>query len=160
MHRLTILSLATGLAFATVFSEQKTNLEFLKSQIDKVEYTQLTGTLTHCAITLKNGFVVTGESSCVDEKQFNEEIGQKIAYDNAFEKLWQLYGFWLKQELYTDKVMKSIDENAEPYQLTEDTRFGFDLASALAESGSTVQRESTGLTITAEDAQAFDWKEV
>lgn len=143
-----------------MLSKQKINLEFLQSHIDKVEYTRLTGTLTHCAITLKNGFVVTGESSCVDEKQFNEEIGQKIAYDNAFEKLWLLYGFWLKQELYVNKIMKSVDEKINPRQPTEDIHFGFDLASALAVEGSTVQRESTGLTITAEDAQAFDWKEV
>lgn len=73
--------------------------EFLESQIEHVEYTRLSGTLTHCAITVKSGFVFTGESACVDEASFDEKIGQHYAYENAFEKMWLLYGFWLKQKL-------------------------------------------------------------
>ena len=75
----------------------KVTKEFLESEIVDVTYTRLTGTLTHCAITVKSGFVFTGESACVDESAYNKEIGEKIAYDNAFEKMWMPYGFWLKQ---------------------------------------------------------------
>lgn len=72
--------------------------EFLESEIVNVEYTRLSGTLTHCAITVKSGFTFTGESACVDEASFNKELGEKYAYEQAFEKMWLPYGFWLKQK--------------------------------------------------------------
>lgn len=71
--------------------------EFLESEIVSVEYQRGKGTLTHCYITVKNGFTFTGESACVNEANFNKEIGKKFAYENAFEKMWHPYGFWLKQ---------------------------------------------------------------
>ena len=52
--------------------------EFLHSEIVSVEYTRLQGTITHCAITVKNGFIFTGESACVNPEIFDEEIGKKI----------------------------------------------------------------------------------
>lgn len=82
----------------------KVTVEFLKSEIVDIEYTRLQGTLTHCTITVKNGFVFTGESACVDTANFDEEIGKKIAYENAFEKMWLPYGFWLKQTLHDKEV--------------------------------------------------------
>lgn len=72
--------------------------EFLESEIVNVKYTRLTGTLTHCAITVKSGFTFTGESACVDEASFNKELGEKYAFEQAFEKMWLPYGFWLKQK--------------------------------------------------------------
>lgn len=77
----------------------KITKEFLESEIVDVTYTRLKGTITHCAITVKSGFTFTGESACVDEASFNKEIGEKFAYEQAFEKMWLPYGFWLKQSL-------------------------------------------------------------
>ncbi len=55
--------------------------------------------LTVCALTLKNGFTVTGESACASPENFNQEIGQGIARRNAREKIWPLLGFRLRDEL-------------------------------------------------------------
>lgn len=55
--------------------------------------------LTFCVIVLKNGFTVTGESACASPENFNAEIGQKIAYENARNKIWQLEGYLLKEKL-------------------------------------------------------------
>ena len=76
--------------------------EFLHSEIVSVEFTRLQGTITHCAIKVKNGFIFTGESACVNPEIFDEEIGKKIAY----EKMYMPYGFWLKQKNYYDKKLK------------------------------------------------------
>lgn len=87
--------------------------EFLESEIVDVKYTRLTGTLTHCAITVKSGFVFTGESACVDEANFNQELGEKYAYEQAFEKMWLPYGFWLKQKTGgtpIDRMQIELDE--------------------------------------------------
>jgi hypothetical protein len=56
-------------------------------------------TLTVCALTLKNGFQVVGESACASPENFNEEIGRKIARDNARNKIWALEGYRLRSEL-------------------------------------------------------------
>lgn len=77
------------------FFMNKITKEFLESEIVDVTYNRLSKTLTHCAITVKCGFVFTGESACVDESTFDEQIGRQIAYDNAFKSMWQPYGFWL-----------------------------------------------------------------
>lgn len=55
--------------------------------------------LTFCVLTLKNGFVVTGESACVDSRNFDAEKGRQYARENAIEKLWPLMGYALKEKL-------------------------------------------------------------
>lgn len=56
--------------------------------------------LTVCCLTLQNGFTVTGESACASPENFNEEIGRKIAKENARNKIWALEGYLLKQRLF------------------------------------------------------------
>lgn len=55
--------------------------------------------LTFCVIVLKNGFTVTGESACASPENFDPAIGQKIARQNAEQKIWPLMGYALKQRL-------------------------------------------------------------
>jgi hypothetical protein len=56
--------------------------------------------LTVCCMTLRNGFTVTGESACASPANFNAELGQKIARDNARNKIWPLAGYLLRERLY------------------------------------------------------------
>ena len=56
-------------------------------------------TMTVCALTLKNGFQVIGESAAASPENFNEEIGRKIARDNARNKIWALEGYTLRNRL-------------------------------------------------------------
>lgn len=55
--------------------------------------------VTICIIILKNGFKVEGVSACVDPANYDEQKGQEYAYENAYEKLWQLEGYLLKEEM-------------------------------------------------------------
>jgi hypothetical protein len=56
-------------------------------------------TLTVCALHLRNGFVVTGESAAVSPANFDEQIGRKIARDNARSRIWALEGYLLREKL-------------------------------------------------------------
>lgn len=56
--------------------------------------------LTVCCLTLQNGFNVTGESACASPANFNQQIGEKVAFDNARQKIWALEGYLLKQKLF------------------------------------------------------------
>ena len=60
--------------------------------------------LTVCCLTLENGFTVTGESACASPENFNAEIGEKIAFEQARNKIWMLEGYLLKQSLYDLEV--------------------------------------------------------
>ena len=71
----------------------------IQEVIAKAEFYRLTERLTVCVLTLRNGFVVTGESSCVSLENFDEEIGNKIARENAENKIWELEGYLLREEL-------------------------------------------------------------
>lgn len=52
-------------------------------------------TMTICVLTIRNGFMVTGESAAVSLENFDEEIGKKIAYENARSKVWAFEGYLL-----------------------------------------------------------------
>ena len=69
-------------------------------------------TLTFCILTLENGFTVTGESACASPENFDAEIGKKIAYDNAREKIWLLEGYLLKEKLYQQPVHEVLKGDA------------------------------------------------
>lgn len=56
-------------------------------------------TLTVCALTLRNGFIVTGESADASPENFDEGIGRKIARDNARGKIWALEGYLLRERI-------------------------------------------------------------
>ena len=56
--------------------------------------------LTFCVLALKNGFTVTGESACASPANFDEEIGRKIARQNAVNKIWPLLGFSLRDAIH------------------------------------------------------------
>jgi hypothetical protein len=70
--------------------------------IDGVEYIRR-GTLTICVVKLKNGFTVTGESACADPKNFNEELGNKLALGKAKDKIWPLLGYALREKLSNEE---------------------------------------------------------
>ena len=95
-HTLGVISAA---ALVSALPERKLTKEFLESEIKDVEYNRLGGTITHCTIHTKSGFTFTGESACVDPNNFDRELGEKFAYEQAFEKMWMPYGFWLNKAL-------------------------------------------------------------
>ena len=94
-----VLGVISAAALVATLPERKLTKEFLESEIDKVEYNRFGETNTHCTITTKSGFTFTGESACVDPNNFDQKIGEKFAYEQAFEKMWMPYGFWLHKAL-------------------------------------------------------------
>lgn len=55
--------------------------------------------MTFCVLVLRNGFAVTGESSCVNPETFNTEVGREVARENAINKIWPLMGYELRTKL-------------------------------------------------------------
>lgn len=57
------------------------------------------GRSTVCQLTLYNGFTVEGISAAVSIENFNAELGNKIARQNAVNQVWPLLGFRLRDRL-------------------------------------------------------------
>lgn len=53
-----------------------------------------------CELTLVNGYTVRGEASTVSKANFDEEIGKKVSYKNARDRIWSLEGYLLQEKLY------------------------------------------------------------
>jgi hypothetical protein len=76
------------------------NPAHIDAQIAKEAYYVFPNTsLTVCALTLRNGFHVIGESAAASPENFDEGIGRKIARDNARSKIWALEGYLLRSKL-------------------------------------------------------------
>jgi hypothetical protein len=74
--------------------------EKIDSVIVKAEYYTFPSLKqTVCCLTLKNGFTIVGESACVSPENYNKELGDKIAYDNARDKIWAFEGYLLRNQL-------------------------------------------------------------
>jgi hypothetical protein len=85
--------------------ERTVTKEQIESRIKSAEYSIHAGsTLTICVLTLENGFTVVGKSACAHAGNFNKELGEKIAYDDAFKQIWALEGYLLREALYLESL--------------------------------------------------------
>ena len=76
------------------------NPDMIDAAIVSEQYHVFTGTtMTVCALTLRNGYIVTGESAAASPENFDQAIGRKIARDNARNKIWALEGYLLREKL-------------------------------------------------------------
>ena len=82
--------------------------EQIESIISKVDYQIMGEKTTICVLTLNNGFEVVGQSACVDPHNFDKGLGEKYAYENAFEKVWELEGYWLQSQLHQAKHLDDM----------------------------------------------------
>lgn len=79
----------------------KVTEELIDSIIKNKTFTLLpSGKVLVCELTLVNGFTVRGDAAVVCKENFNLEIGEKISYENARDKIWQLEGYLLQQKIY------------------------------------------------------------
>ena len=75
---------------------------------DNIVHTEIVKHVSHsgkilrwAVITTKNGYAVTGDPSvCVCAENDRVEIGEKIAIQNAKDKMWELMGYALSQSIY------------------------------------------------------------
>lgn len=56
-------------------------------------------TMTVCALKLRNGYVVIGESAAASPENFDAAIGRRIARENARNRIWALEDYLLREKL-------------------------------------------------------------
>ena len=88
----------------------KITKEHLESLITDKAFIRHGDRMTICVLTLKSGFQVVGKSACIDAANFDAAIGEQVAYDNAFEKLWELEGYRVKYDNGDDYIYRLLNE--------------------------------------------------
>jgi len=73
--------------------------EDVDNAIAKTEIMKIGDKTTFVQVILKNGFVITDSSSCVDPVNFVMGIGVDICMERIKNKIWELLGFQLQSEI-------------------------------------------------------------
>lgn len=90
---------------------RRVTAEGIEAKITQEDYIEaIGGRLTVCVLTLANGFLVTGESACVDSCNYDAALGRKIARANAFEKLWPLEGYLLRDQIEAERDVTTFGQ--------------------------------------------------
>jgi RPA family protein len=71
----------------------KLTLDDINRVVAHAEFHVFANKTTVVCLTTKNGFQVIGYSSCVDPKDYDVAIGNKIAVEDAIRQLWKLEGY-------------------------------------------------------------------
>lgn len=58
--------------------------------------------VTFVEVRMINGFTVRETTTCVDPKNYNEEIGKEICLKRIEDKIWMLLGFMLQEDIWRD----------------------------------------------------------
>lgn len=79
-------------------------LEHIESQVESVEYVRpaKASYMTIAVVIMKNGYVVVGKSAPADPENFNLELGEKFAREDAIRQVWPLMGYALRDKLAQD----------------------------------------------------------
>ncbi len=83
----------------------KVTIDQINSLLDKSETQEYTfhGKQHVVSYKLPSGFAIIGVGSCVDPVNFDIELGRKYARDQVIDKLWELEGYMLQNQLFEDK---------------------------------------------------------
>lgn len=84
--------------------EQCTHPRVTQASIDKkirgTEYMVLDDKVSTVAIlTMENGFTIIGTSACASPENYNRKLGEHSAYKKAYEQIWVLEGYLLKERM-------------------------------------------------------------
>ena len=92
------LTLDEAKAIVATKTAPKVTEESIKAKIAKVDYVYHHQT-TICFIEMINGFRFVGTSTPASPANFDAEVGERYAYDNAFKQIWTHEGYLLREML-------------------------------------------------------------
>jgi len=93
-----ILSLEEAQAIVATKTAPMVTKESIEAKIEDVSYIHHAH-LIICIITMKNGFMVNGQSAPADMRNYDTNVTKCYAYENAFKQLWVLEGYLLREQL-------------------------------------------------------------
>lgn len=101
---LSSLRMSDDASAAVQKTPNRVTLDSLLGKIDDEEYWH-PSTIPHmtiCIVTLKNGFAIVGKSAPADAGNFDEELGQKFAREDAIRQMWAFEAYALRERMTAD----------------------------------------------------------
>jgi hypothetical protein len=76
----------------------RVTLESMKAKIAEVTYLRHKH-LTIAVVEMTNGFMVLGKAAPADPRNYDPQVGERYAYEDAIKQLWHLEGYALCERL-------------------------------------------------------------
>lgn len=83
-------------AYLPIVRHDSISTEDVQLLVADTEVVTLGEKTTVVQTTLRNGFIITSSSSCVDPENYSEELGTEICNRKTEDKIWELLGFVLQ----------------------------------------------------------------
>lgn len=77
----------------------KVTLAVIAEKIVKTTYVYH-AQLTICILEMKNGFFVVGKAAPADPRNYNKNVGETFAREDAIKQIWQLEGYLLCERVH------------------------------------------------------------
>lgn len=61
---------------------------------------------TYVTVRMKNGFTLRESTTCVDPKNYSEEIGKRVCLKRIEDKIWFLLGYALQDKAFKEGKLK------------------------------------------------------
>ena len=96
---------------------KKTAPTITQEHIDKImenstfDVETLFGKCTTVACKLPNGFIIVESSACVSPENYDYKMGEEICIKKIKDKVWELEGYRLQEELYRASVAEQSNED-------------------------------------------------
>lgn len=88
-------------AAAVQKTPNRVSLESMEAKVKSVEFINPSAApyMTIAVVIIDNGYVLIGKSAPADPENFNRELGQKFAREDAIRQMWPLEGYALREKL-------------------------------------------------------------
>ena len=102
-------------------SDIKITKERIDALLGEADIRTLTlfGKCTVVTAKLKNGFVLTADSACVDPANYDKRTGERICLEHIANKLWELEGYRLQWEVFNKANRKGTAPGMDDEALDE-----------------------------------------
>ena len=99
-------------------NENKVSEERIRELIESSEknVTTIFDKVTVVSLKLPSGFVITESSGCVDPENYDEKTGELICMGKIEDRLWELEGYLLQNDIYLEKHRESPGINGTPIE--------------------------------------------
>lgn len=102
-------------------SDIKITKERIDALLGEADIRTLTlfGKCTVVTAKLKNGFVLTADSACVDPANYDKRMGERICLEHIANKLWELEGYRLQWDVFNKANRKGTAPGLDDETLDE-----------------------------------------
>ena len=102
-------------------SDIKITKERIDALLGEADIRTLTlfGKCTVVTAKLKNGFVLTADSACVDPANYEKRMGERICLEHIANKLWELEGYRLQWDVFNKANRKGTAPGLDDETLDE-----------------------------------------